>query len=442
MELSALALFDDSDNEKEEYTIYDPFAEVEPVDVNEPMDILYLEFKKTTSKFYRKAVRLAEQLPGYTFDGAVHSCNIDTVLACLMNLDEITQLVTIINKWKNTKYILLGTDEGNRLNLHYLYGYLEKAGGKYGAIAKNWQRVSHGAITIEPLPLKVVYYPGYYGAFFAFAEDIGGELFFCECERKAITNYFHSSIIHAPKKGIFPPALYQQAKEQGKSKEEVIRYKPNLCFKCNRVTPKKLYCDPVYGGNFKQHYGWYINQEYYLLGLNNFRLTDIDSITEELSPDIYDEIKRLAEYDSHSGKNYISDDNLNRILENSVREKMGYRRIGEGWVSETILFHIVESLYPNEEIVRHYRPEWLDGLELDIYIPNKKIAFEYQGLQHFKAVDHWGGEKQLKKQKDHDARKKMICENLGIELFCVDYDEPLDSDYIKKKIESKCSVDK
>jgi len=33
--------------------------------------------------------------------------------------------------------------------------------------------------------------------------------------------------------------------------------------------------------------------------------------------------------------------------------------------------------------LRHYRPDFLQGLELDIFIDELKIGMEYQGIQHF-----------------------------------------------------------
>ena len=125
---------------------------------------------------------------------------------------------------------------------------------------------------------------------------------------------------------------------------------------------------------------------------------------------------------------------MSKIIENNVREALGYLKIGDAWVSETLLFHIVESIFPNIEIKRHYRPKWLDGLELDIFIPSENLGFEYQGIQHFKAVGHWGGEKQLEIQKEHDSRKKRICAERGIVLICVDYDENLTVENISNKI--------
>ena len=125
-------------------------------------------------------------------------------------------------------------------------------------------------------------------------------------------------------------------------------------------------------------------------------------------------------------------------IENSVREEMGYPKIGDAWVSETMLYHIVEEIYPNIEIIRHHRPHWLEGLELDIYIPSKDLAFEYQGLQHFQSVEHWGGQEKLEIQKEHDRRKKQICEEKGVCLICINYDEELTNDYVRKRIALEC----
>jgi len=42
----------------------------------------------------------------------------------------------------------------------------------------------------------------------------------------------------------------------------------------------------------------------------------------------------------------------------------------------------VKEWFPNEEILENYRPEWLIGLEIDIYLPNLRLAIEVDGLQH------------------------------------------------------------
>ncbi len=119
-------------------------------------------------------------------------------------------------------------------------------------------------------------------------------------------------------------------------------------------------------------------------------------------------------------------------IENIVRKEFGFKKVGEGWVCETILYQIVGRILYNHEILFHYRPGWLEGLELDIYIPSLKLAFEYQGQQHFHPLRVWGGQKALQDLRVRDTRKAEICNNLGIKLITIDYTKPLVEDYVRK----------
>ncbi|NMQ18390.1 hypothetical protein E4P82_03755 [Candidatus Competibacter phosphatis] len=58
---------------------------------------------------------------------------------------------------------------------------------------------------------------------------------------------------------------------------------------------------------------------------------------------------------------------------------------------------IVQVLFPSLEVVHHYRGKELEGLEIDVWIPKLKIGIEYQGIQHFNVIKHWGGEDGLRK---------------------------------------------
>ncbi|GAI56939.1 unnamed protein product, partial [marine sediment metagenome] len=66
------------------------------------------------------------------------------------------------------------------------------------------------------------------------------------------------------------------------------------------------------------------------------------------------------------------------------------------------------------------------------YIPSLKLAFEYQGQQHFQPLQVWGGQKALQDLRVRDAHKVEICNKLGVKLITIDYTEPLVEDYIRK----------
>lgn len=48
--------------------------------------------------------------------------------------------------------------------------------------------------------------------------------------------------------------------------------------------------------------------------------------------------------------------------------------------------------------------------------------YQYDGKQHFHAVDFWGGKEGLKKQKKHDSIKTNYCNENGINLLRIRYD--------------------
>ena len=51
-------------------------------------------------------------------------------------------------------------------------------------------------------------------------------------------------------------------------------------------------------------------------------------------------------------------------------------------------------------------------MELDIYIADLKLAIEYDGKQHFKPIDFWGGIEQYQKTQHRDQLKnKLIAEH-------------------------------
>lgn len=95
-----------------------------------------------------------------------------------------------------------------------------------------------------------------------------------------------------------------------------------------------------------------------------------------------------------------------KSIENTVRKEFGFKNVGESWVSETTLANIIKTIYSNYEVKTHYRPKWLEGLELDIYIDAIKLGIEYQGQQHYNPIKHWGGEKQLKSKRNMIPEKQ------------------------------------
>jgi hypothetical protein len=135
------------------------------------------------------------------------------------------------------------------------------------------------------------------------------------------------------------------------------------------------------------------------------------------------------EYDEEYKKNIIH-------IRNLAKEKY----IGKvKWINENKLFKNTQIIFNNSsvKVLREYSPRKFNKQRLDIYfeINNKKIAFEYQGEQHFRSIDFFGGENAFLKRQKLDKLKKTRCKRYGIFLIEFKYDEDLSISSILNKLE-------
>lgn len=112
--------------------------------------------------------------------------------------------------------------------------------------------------------------------------------------------------------------------------------------------------------------------------------------------------------------------------EQKIREAFGYPTKGKTGIREKMLYDSVCLIFGQNNVVRCYRGLELEGLELDVWVPDYKIAFEYQGEQHLKHIPHWHGEKGLEYQKIRDKKKQQLCKKLGYRLMLLTPKDCLD----------------
>lgn len=108
---------------------------------------------------------------------------------------------------------------------------------------------------------------------------------------------------------------------------------------------------------------------------------------------------------------------ITRDAENSIREEKGVPRVGEGWISETKLYYLLQKRFPDLEIIQHASPSWLGRQHLDIFFPEIHLAIEYQGEQHDRPIEFFGGEDSFKDIKKRDRKKKRLCKRNGVRLI-------------------------
>lgn len=74
---------------------------------------------------------------------------------------------------------------------------------------------------------------------------------------------------------------------------------------------------------------------------------------------------------------------------------------------EQAIFYYIVTEYP--DAINRYKAEFLKGMELDIYIPSKKVAIEYDGVAWHTSVS----------SQEREKRKHSICKSRGIFLIRV-----------------------
>jgi hypothetical protein len=98
-----------------------------------------------------------------------------------------------------------------------------------------------------------------------------------------------------------------------------------------------------------------------------------------------------------------------RSAENAIRDEQGLPAVGEGWVSETELYYLLKAEFPDTQVIQHASPAWLGQQHLDVLLPEHGVAVEYQGSQHDRPVEYFGGNAAFKQVRRRDASKKRKC---------------------------------
>lgn len=210
-----------------------------------------------------------------------------------------------------------------------------------------------------------------------------GKLHTCECFRPHIDRDEHRRFLSG-RNGLF-------------ERVEAMEFVEGLCHLCRGGVPRHSYGHPMYYSSFAQRYLPYVELFARRAGL-------------PLGPE-------------------------RRAAENEARAHFGFPAIGERWTSETILFRIIEALLAPREVVHHFRSKELEGLELDVWVPELKLGIEYQGEQHYQAIKHWGGDEGLARRQSNDRRKRVLCKQLGYTLIEFRFDEELTEATVQSRLQ-------
>lgn len=109
--------------------------------------------------------------------------------------------------------------------------------------------------------------------------------------------------------------------------------------------------------------------------------------------------------------------------------------------SQTMIFETLKLDFPELTFIWEYKSEWLGNQRIDIFVPEYKIAIEYNGAQHYKPVDIFGGKDQLVIQVEQDYLKMEKCKQNNVELLIIRYDNQ-EEDLNKVKNRLKTCINK
>lgn len=112
-----------------------------------------------------------------------------------------------------------------------------------------------------------------------------------------------------------------------------------------------------------------------------------------------------------------------RAAEDELRREHQVPRIGRRWTGETALVDLVRALHP--DAVHQWSPPWLGRQAVDIYIPSVNVALEFQGEQHFRLNEFFGGESAFKKTLTRDASKRRRLGRHGVKLIEWHFNRPI-----------------
>lgn len=323
--------------------------------------------------------------------------------------------------------------------------------------------------------------------FLAYSLDEQSPAHFCECAVGAIQNYITNAAAERQRLlqagrgamhdgvlwrncSVFPRAVRQELQEAHFDETLFgrLRFRSGLCHRCQRaVPPHRHYCDHSY---FENVFGRIIRHDLYGLGFDwvarplpfvrtkaqtellpaDFEavgarrdvLADVPYSCWKKNTEALQAVGMSSNAELHRERLTLEERHrsaVDRVTEHviaEVRRHYDFPAAKRGLQRETILYYNVRAIFRSRTIVRHARPGFLEGLELDLWIPALRLGIEFQGEQHEQAVDHCRGGPALISLQERDRRKKALCEKAGVTLVCFDADVDLNETAVAARLRS------
>jgi len=104
------------------------------------------------------------------------------------------------------------------------------------------------------------------------------------------------------------------------------------------------------------------------------------------------------------------------------------------WKNQRRLGEILKQIFPNQ-VKSQDNLDFLGRQRVDYSVRDLKLAFEYDGAQHYMPVKWFGGEEKFRYRQSCDDRKTRLCKKNGYDLVRIAYNEELNKQVIQLKID-------
>lgn len=120
-------------------------------------------------------------------------------------------------------------------------------------------------------------------------------------------------------------------------------------------------------------------------------------------------------------------------------EKTPYQKPKNRWISEEQVYILSKKIFGARNVIYQHRPFFLKSsvggqMSYDIFIVGLNVAIEYQGEQHFRPIDFFGGTESFITRQNRDKEKKELSQLHGINLVYINYWEEITPELIRTKV--------
>ncbi len=96
-------------------------------------------------------------------------------------------------------------------------------------------------------------------------------------------------------------------------------------------------------------------------------------------------------------------------------------------------------LWLEQNNISYCRQYKIDNYKVDFYLPNSNIIIEFNGIQHYEPVEHFGGKEKFIQQQHRDKYIQDYCIQKNIKLIEISYlDYEQIENILMKEVGVKC----